>query len=94
MANGASSTVQVDTAEVRVTRWHLGPGTATGHHRHAFDYVIVPLMDGVVTVVSADGRGDGVFRAGESYFRKAGVEHDVRNETKSDIAFVEIEIKR
>ena len=31
--------------------------------------------------------------AGQSYLRKAGVEHDVRNETTREIVFVEIEVK-
>ena len=30
---------------------------------------------------------------GKSYFRKAGVEHDVLNETASEIVFLEIELK-
>ena len=30
---------------------------------------------------------------GQSYFRKAGVEHDVLNETASEIVFLEIELK-
>src|SRR5262245_52231757 len=37
----AKSDVQVDTAEVRVTEWRLAPGSATGHHIHEMDYVIV-----------------------------------------------------
>ena len=39
----AKSDVQVDTAEVRVTEWRLAPGSATGHHIHGMDYVIVPV---------------------------------------------------
>ena len=31
--------------------------------------------------------------AGKSYFRKAGVEHDVLNETASEIVFLEVELK-
>jgi hypothetical protein len=30
---------------------------------------------------------------GKSYFRKAGVEHDVLNETAHEIVFLEIELK-
>jgi beta-alanine degradation protein BauB len=30
---------------------------------------------------------------GKSYFRKAGVEHDVLNESASEIVFLEVEIK-
>ena len=39
---------RVDNAEVRVTEWQFEPGAATGHHRHEFDYVVVPLVDGLL----------------------------------------------
>jgi quercetin dioxygenase-like cupin family protein len=86
--------VQVDTDEVRVTEWRLPVGSAIGHHRHEHDYVVVPVTDGVLTVVSAAGSIESAIQLGQSYFRKAGVEHDVRNHTAREIVFVEIEIKR
>jgi beta-alanine degradation protein BauB len=89
----ATATIQVDTPEVRVTEWRLRPGTATGHHRHAYDYVVVPMTDGELTLLTANGRSTGKLTAGQSYFRKAGVEHDVRNDTGHEIVFVEIEVK-
>lgn len=89
----ARGTVQVDTVEVRVTEWRLPPGSAIGHHRHEHDYVVVPIIGGVMTVVSAAGAVQSPIATGQSYFRKAGVEHDVRNETPHEIVFVEIEIK-
>ena len=89
----ALGTVQVDTAEVRVTEWRLPFGSAIGHHRHEHDYVVVPITDGELTVVSASGTAQSPIKTGQSYFRKAGVEHDVRNETEREIVFVEIEIK-
>ena len=51
----ALGTVQVDTAEVRVTEWRLPAGSAIGHHRHEHDYVVVPITDGELTAVSAAG---------------------------------------
>ena len=45
----AKSDVQVDTPEVRVTEWRLAPGSATGHHTHGMDYVIVPVTAGEMT---------------------------------------------
>jgi mannose-6-phosphate isomerase-like protein (cupin superfamily) len=30
---------------------------------------------------------------GKSYFRKAGVEHDVQNQTGAEIVFLEVELK-
>lgn len=85
--------VQADTVEVRVTEWRLPAGSAIGHHRHELDYVVVPITDGVLTVVSTSGSAQSPIAAGQSYFRKAGVEHDVRNETAREIVFVEIELK-
>ena len=93
MGSEAKATVQTETPEVRVTEWRLPPGSATGHHRHAYDYVVVPMTDGELTLVTSAGRGAGRLTAGQSYFRKAGVEHDVVNETAREIVFVEIEVK-
>jgi quercetin dioxygenase-like cupin family protein len=93
MPSAAIPTIQTETDEVRVTRWRLPPGSATGHHRHEFDYVVVPMTDGTLTLVSAVGTNEGRLNAGQAYFRKAGVEHDVLNRTAAEIVFVEIEIK-
>jgi quercetin dioxygenase-like cupin family protein len=90
----AIATVQVDTPEVRVTEWRFAPGTATGHHRHEYDYVVVPMTDSDLTVVSSGGTARNSIRRGQSYFGKAGVEHDVQNHTPREIVFVEIEMKR
>jgi quercetin dioxygenase-like cupin family protein len=37
---------QIDNNRVRVTRHRMVPGAHTGRHRHAHDYVIVPVTDG------------------------------------------------
>ena len=90
----AKSDVQVDTAEVRVTEWRLPPGSATGHHTHGMDYVIVPVTSGEMTVVAPTGeRTKAQLATGKSYFRKAGVRHDVLNETATEIVFLEVELK-
>ena len=70
----AKSDVQVDTPEVRVTEWRLAPGSATGHHTHEMDYVIVPVTSGEMTIVAPNGeRSKAQLGVGKSYFRKAGV---------------------
>jgi quercetin dioxygenase-like cupin family protein len=82
---------RVDNAEVRVTEWQFEPGAATGHHRHEFDYVVVPLVDGLLRLIAADGDSSAELRRGVACFRKAGVEHDVINAGDKPLAFVEIE---
>jgi quercetin dioxygenase-like cupin family protein len=94
MSTPAVPMVQTDTPEVRVTEWRLPPGSATGYHRHEHDYVVVPMTDGILSMMAADGRSRRELKAGQSYFRKAGVEHDVWNESAREIVFIEVEIKR
>ena len=94
MPTAGRATVQSETPDVRVTEWRLPPDSATGHHRHDYDYVVVPMTDGELTAVSAAGRTKNAIQAGHSYVRKAGVEHDVVNETAREIVFIEVEIKR
>ena len=94
MPKSATPIVQIDEPEVRITQWRLPPGTATGHHRHEYDYVVVPMTDGELTIVAAAGTSQAAIAAGKSYFRKAGVEHDVRNDSSREILFVEVELKR
>lgn len=98
-----TSQVQEDNGRVRITRWHLPPQSETGHHRHEYDYAIVPITDGTLTITEGGGQGgkqnDGITQKesplspGTSYFRPAGVEHNVQNLTPNDIIFVEVEIK-
>lgn len=98
----AKSEVQIDNEQVRVTEWRLPPGSATGHHTHEMDYVIVPVVAGETTIVAPAGerseewskeRSKAQLAAGKSYFRKAGVQYDVLNETSTEIVFLEIELK-
>lgn len=89
----ASSTVQVDNDRLRVTEWRFAPGAATGHHRHEFDYVVVPLTTGQLRLVEASGERVAELTAGVSYYRDAGVEHDVINASPGEFVFIEIEVK-
>lgn len=89
----ATATTQVDDGTVRVTRWDFPPGTNTGAHIHQYDYVVVPLTGGQLTISSPDGEViEAPLALGASYARLAGVEHDVANLTDDVIAFVEIEL--
>lgn len=90
----AKATVQVDNERVRVTEWRFAPGAETGEHVHQMDYVVVPLADGRLKLLSP--QGDESFadlKQGVSYFRKAGVHHNVINANAFEYAFIEIEMK-
>lgn len=89
----AYATVQVDNDRVKVTEWRFAPGGATGWHRHAYDYVIVPLATGRLRLDDGKETHEAELVAGRSYYRPAGVEHDVINANDGDFAFVEIELK-
>ncbi len=84
----------IDNDQVRVTEWRFAPGAATGWHRHEFDYVITPVIGGNVEIVHGDGsRTPFAMEPGKSYFREAGVEHDVVNGAGGELRFVEVELK-
>jgi beta-alanine degradation protein BauB len=90
----AVPTVLIDNERVRVTEWRFAPGAATGWHRHAMDYVVVPMKDGVLELVGADEvRTRAELKKGMPYFRNAGVEHDVINANAFEYAFIEVELK-
>jgi quercetin dioxygenase-like cupin family protein len=90
----AVPTVQLENEHLRVTEWRFAPGAATGYHRHAHDYVVVPVVDGELELVGPDGgRSRARLEQGKSYFRNAGVEHDVINAGGGVMSFIEIELK-
>ena len=88
----AESRVFIDNPRTRVTEWRFAPGAETGWHRHEYDYVVVPTMDGALRIVAGDGE-DSVAQmtAGVPYFREAGVEHNVINANQTEYAFIEVE---
>ncbi len=89
----AQPTLQVDNDKVRVTEWRFAPGAATGWHRHGFDYVVVPLTEGALTIDDGTKRTPVPLAIGRSYFRQVGVEHDVINDNPFEFVFVEVELK-
>jgi len=90
----ATPTVQIDNNHLRVTEWRFTPGAATGYHRHEHDYVVVPARDGELKLIGPTGEVSfATLQLGKSYFRNAGVEHDVINNGPGEMVFIEIELK-
>lgn len=90
----AVGTVQVDNDRVRVTEYRFSPGAETGWHQHAWDYVVVPQTDGELSLVGPDGgTAEARLAQGVSYYRPAGVQHNVINAGGQELVFIEIEMK-
>lgn len=90
----ATGTQQVDNERVRVTEYRFAPGAETGRHRHEWDYVVVPQTNGLLAIETPDGQvAEAELTAGASYYRQAGVDHNVINAGDSEVVFIEIEMK-
>ena len=89
----AKSTVFIENDRVIVTEYRFAPGANTGWHKHGHDYVVVPLMDGRVKLVTSGGESFAEMKMGVPYYRSEGVEHDVVNANEGEYAFIEIELK-
>ena len=89
----ATAHPQVENERVIVTEWRFAPGAETGHHVHAHDYVVVPLVDGVLRIEEAGAVRDVPLQAGVSYARPKGVSHNVISANAFEYRFVEIELK-
>ncbi len=90
----AKSTVFIDNQRTCVTEWRFVPGAETGWHRHAYDYTVVPMLDGNLSIDNGEGKISLLeLVAGRPYFRTAGVQHNVVNANTFDYVFIEIEYK-
>lgn len=88
----AEAVVIEDNARVRIVRYTLAPGEATGWHRHERDYVIVPYGDCRVRVEMAGNTVEAEMFRDQPYFRVKGAEHNVSNPTDMPLSFLEIEL--
>ena len=93
MPDAARVTRFIENDRVIVSEFRFAPGASTGWHRHAHDYVVVPLLDGTLSLIETDGQRTAELKKGVPYFRKAGVEHEVINNNPFEFAFMEIELK-
>jgi beta-alanine degradation protein BauB len=93
MPEPGSHEVQVENDRVRVSRWDLAPGQGTGKHEHLHDYVVVRLVNGQMRIGDLSGaNATADLGAGSSYYRTAGVFHEVVNCGDSTLSFVEVEV--
>jgi beta-alanine degradation protein BauB len=86
--------IMIENERVKVTEWRFAKrGDNTGWHRHAYDYVVIPLFDGVLEIDLGEGeRVTAQMQNGVPYYRELGVSHDVINGNDFECAFVEVEL--
>jgi beta-alanine degradation protein BauB len=89
----ATGKPQIENDRVIVTQWCFPPGGETGWHKHGYDYVVIPELDGQLKIETKDGESISELKAGQSYYRPAGIEHNVINANDFYFAFVEVELK-
>ncbi len=94
MKKKAISNIQINNKLVKVTKHSFMPGEETGMHKHLYDYIVTPITDGKLLLIDKNGNESNYnLIASHSYFRKAGIEHNVINNGKRKLIFIEIELK-
>ena len=90
----AVATTLIDDNKVRVTRFEFDSSAETGWHRHEHDYVITAITDCHMLLEEPNGEARRtIVTSGESYRRDKGVEHNVINDGKEKMIFIEVELK-
>ncbi|PHQ69409.1 MAG: cupin [Sneathiella sp.] len=92
----AKPTVFIDNDRTRVTEWRFAArGDDTGWHTHQYDYVVIPMFDGILEIDLPGGeRVTAELKTGIPYFRELGIEHNVTNGNDFEAVFVEVEFLR
>ena len=90
----AKTNTQIDNERIRVTEYSFDKGDETGFHTHQWDYVVVPQTSGQLLIVD-DRKVEttATLVKGEPYYRRAGVSHNVINNGREKLVFIELEIK-
>ena len=92
-SNKATSNIQINNKKVRVTKYSFKPGQETGMHKHLYDYIVTPLTNGHLLLIDKEGNeSEYILRASHSYFRNAGIEHNVINKGNKNLIFIETEL--
>ena len=90
----AKANIQIDNERVRVTEYFFNKNEETGFHVHQWDYVVIPQTDGLLLLINDNGvETTATLVKGQPYYREAGVSHNVFNNGKEKLVFIEIEIK-
>ena len=89
----AEAKIQIDNERVIITEWRFAPGAETGWHKHGYDYIVVPGMDGNLLLETEGGESIAELKGGQTYYRPICVEHNVANANYFEFYFIEIELR-
>ena len=90
----AKANIQIDNERIKVTEYSFNKNEETGFHIHQWDYVVVPQTDGQLLLIDDNQvETTATLIKGEPYYKKAGVSHNVINNSKEKLVFIELEIK-
>jgi len=90
----AKANIQIDNERIRVTEYSFNENEETGFHTHQWDYVVIPQTNGQLLLIDNNEiETTAKLIKGEPYYRKAGISHNVINNGKEKLVFLELEIK-
>ena len=90
----AVANIQIDNERIRVTEYSFNKNEETGFHIHQWDYVVIPQTNGQLLLIDDnDVETTTTLIKGRSYYREAGVSHNVINNGNEKLVFTELEIK-
>ena len=92
--NKVKANIQIDNERIRVTEYSFNIGDETGFHTHQWDYVVIPQTNGKLLLVDEHlFETTATLAKGEPYYRRAGISHNVINNGREKLVFIELEIK-
>ena len=90
----AVANIQIDNERIRVTEYSFNRNEETGFHIHQWDYVVIPQTNGKLLLVDEHlFETTATLVKGEPYYRRAGISHNVINNGREKLVFIELEIK-
>ena len=92
--NKVKTNIQIDNERIRVTEYSFNIGDETGFHTHQWDYVVIPQTNGQLLLIDDEEvETTTTLIKGEPYYRTAGISHNVINNGREKLVFIELEIK-
>ena len=90
----AKANIQIDNERIRVTEYSFNKNEETGFHVHQWDYIVIPQTEGQLLLIDHNKvETTATLTKGKPYYREAGVSHNVINNGKEKLVFIELEIK-